>query len=174
MVFIDTLFSLLILPLEQTLVAVVVPRWHEPATVFIDVARAEALHLATRAARQLERELAATEQALQDEELARREAWNRRWWVQLLPFLKANTSRDAIDVWDAGSGDVLPRLDQVFLLSRLAYEAKEARRVAAKARSSTAAFISVEKRQLNVIRAWADKSAGPQSRVHHATRFNGC
>lgn len=139
------------------MVAVVVPRQQEEKPVFVSVPRSVALPLAVRAAARLERELASTEQAMLAEELARRERWNRRWWVRLLPFLKADTSRESIDVWDAGGGDVLARLDEVFLLSRLAYQAKEARRVAAAARGSTAASIGVEQRVLAVLEQWATK-----------------
>jgi len=139
------------------MVAVVVPRQHEEKPVFVSVPRSVALPLAVRAAARLERELASTEQDMVDKELARRERWNRRWWVRLLPFLKADTSRAAIDVWDTGGGDVLARLDEVFLLSWLESQAREARRVAAAARGATAANISVEQRVLDVIERWAAK-----------------
>lgn len=137
------------------MVAVVVPRQHEEKPVFVSVPRSVALPLAVRAAARLERELASTEQAMLDKELARRERWNRRWWVRLLPFLKADASREAIDVWDTGGGDVLARLDEVFQLSWLEHQAKEARRVAAAAKSSAAASLPIEKRLYDVLQHWA-------------------
>lgn len=137
------------------MVAVVVPRWHEPAPVFVDVPRAEALQLATRAARHLERELASTEQELFTQELARRERWNARWWVRLLPFLKADTSPDSIDVWDVGGGDVLNGLDDVFQLTWLESHAQDARRVAAQASRTLAGTLPVEQKLLNILRNWS-------------------
>ncbi|MEX3983993.1 hypothetical protein AB4Y45_33950 [Paraburkholderia sp. EG287A] len=123
--------------------------------MFVDVSRADALQLATRAARQLERELASTEQALQDKEMARRRRWNERWWVRLLPFLKADTSPESIDVWDVGGGDVLSGLDDVFFLTWLESHAQDARRVASQAAHTRAPTLPVEQKLLNVLYNYA-------------------
>ncbi|MBK3780350.1 hypothetical protein G3A43_08770 [Paraburkholderia aspalathi] len=137
------------------MVAVVVPRWLEPAPVYIEVSRGEAIQLATRAARNLERELADTEQTLRAEELARRQAWNRRWWVRLLPFLKADTTPESIDVWEVGGGDVLSGLDDVFRLSWLESQAQDARRLAAQAAHTISPTLPVEMKLLNALHNWA-------------------
>lgn len=139
------------------MVAVVVPRQQEEKPVFIRVSRRVALGLAVRAAARLERELGSTEKAMLEKEIARRERWNRRWWVRLLPILKADTSPETIDVWDTGGGDVLARLDEVFLLSKLEYQAKEARRVAAAAKGAATSSILVEQRALGLLERWAAK-----------------
>ena len=141
--------------------AVVVPRWHEPAPVFVDVPREEALRLATRAARQLERELISTEQALRDKEMARRRRWNSRWWVRLLPVLKEDTSPGSVDVWDTGRGDVLTGLDDVFFLTWLENHARDARRFAAQARHTLAGTLSVEQKLLNVLHRY--DQGGPRT-----------
>jgi hypothetical protein len=105
--------------------------------------------------RQLARELASTEHALREKERAKRERWNSRWWVRLLPFLKADTSPDSIDVWDVGGGDVLPGLDDVFHLSWLESYAQDARRLAGQALHTEARTLPVERKLLNVLHDWS-------------------
>jgi hypothetical protein len=136
-------------------VAVVIPLRQEPPPEFVDVRRTEVFKLATRAARNLGRELAEVEQSLLDEELARRRKWNLRWWVRLLPFLKADTSPESIDVWDVGGGDVLPNLDHVMELSWLDSHATEASSLATAAMRGTSALMPVEKRMLRILRNFA-------------------
>jgi hypothetical protein len=139
------------------MVVVVVPRRQEPAPVFVDVPRSEALQLATSAARHLERKLASTEANLHAEELARRERWNQHWWVRALPILKSDTTPESIDVWDVGGGDTLSGLDAVFKLTWLKSHAESARSIAARAARSATPYLPVEERLMNIIRNWSSR-----------------
>jgi hypothetical protein len=139
------------------MVVVVVPRQHEPAPVFVDVPRSEALQLATSAARHLEHKLGLTEADMHAEELARRERWNSHWWVRALPILKADTRPESIDVWDVGGGDVLVGLDDVFELTWLKSHAESAQKVAEQATRCRAPYLPVEEKLLNVIRNWSSR-----------------
>jgi hypothetical protein len=125
------------------MVAVVVPL-QSRAEPLVTVSRVDALRLATPAAVRVERELAVLEDELVREELTKRERWNQRWFVRLLPFLRSDARREAIDVWDVGGGDVLPNLDNVFYLNLLSYHANKLRKLAYRAQHTSSSELQVE------------------------------
>jgi hypothetical protein len=122
----------------------VVVQFHSRPEPLVTVSRSDALALAPVAAERLERELAQREMDLIEQEYWKRVKWNRTFIVRLLPFLKADARREAIDVWDAGGGDTLPNLDNVFELNMLSYYAEKMRKLAYRAQHASAHELKVE------------------------------
>jgi hypothetical protein len=125
------------------MVAVVFPFQSRPEPL-VQVSRADALRFAPVAAKALERELAELERELIEQEYAKRQRWNRHWFVRLLPFLKADARREAIDVWDTGGGDTLSNMDNVFELHVLSYYIHKLHSLTFRARNASASELPVE------------------------------
>jgi len=137
------------------MVAVVVPTRSELKPTYIKASRTDVLLASNEAARHLERKLASDESTFLTIELARREAWNRRWWARLIPALRLSTDPGSIDLWGTRGGDTLDGLDTAVRLRMGAWKVEQARKLAAQARRTTETNMLVEKSLYDLVFGWA-------------------